>query len=208
VEIVMAFRNWWTRLVQSRTPSRPARRRRGPHLESLEDRTVPAVQAVSSASLSSVTDDLGEAPQGLSGGYTIAALAVVYALGIVAEGVSRLLFEWRLAQLSVKLFPGEQRPVEERERQRLSVVDRSDKLADAINAQLKRLRIERTLALSSAIATVAFAIRTDWGWCLGMLLLTCVAIRLVEERFNRYIKTIQASYRALPPLEPASEGPE
>ena len=53
----------------------------------------------------------------------------------------------------------------------------------------------------------AFAIRTDWGWFLGMLLLTCVAVRLVEERFNRYIKTIQASYRALPPLEPASERP-
>ena len=157
------------------------------------------VNAVSSASLSTVSDDLGEAPEGLSGGYTIAALAVVYALGIVAEGVSRLLFEWRLAQLSVKLFPGEAHPVEERERQRLSVVDRSDKLADAINAQLKRLRIERTLALSSAIATVAFAIRTDWGWFLALLLLTCVAVRLVEERFNRYIKTIKASFSALPP---------
>src|SRR5262245_55780030 len=44
----MAFRNWWTRLVQTRTPSR-AERRRKPRLESLEDRAVPAVQAVSSA---------------------------------------------------------------------------------------------------------------------------------------------------------------
>ena len=95
--------------------------------------------------------------------------------------------------------------MEERERQRLSVVDRSDKLADAINAQLKRLRIERTLALSSAIATVAFVIRTDWGWFVGMLLLTCVAVRLVEERFTRYIKTIRASYSALPTLETAAE---
>jgi hypothetical protein len=163
------------------------------------------VNAVSSASLHTVTDDLGDAPQGLSGGYTVAALAVVYALGIVAEGVSRLLFEWRLAQLSVKLFPGEAHPVEERERQRLSVVDRSDKLADAINAQLKRLRIERTLALSSAIATVSFVIRTDWGWFVGMLLLTCVAVRLVEERFTRYIKTIKASFSALPPLEAAPQ---
>jgi hypothetical protein len=163
------------------------------------------VSAVSSASLHTVTKDLGDAPQGLSGAYTVAALAVVYAVGIFAEGVSRLLFEWRLAQLSVKLFPGEAHPVEERERQRLSVVDRSDKLADAINAQLKRLRIERTLALSSAIATVAFVIRTDWGWFLGMLLLTCVAVRLVEERFTRYIKTIKASYAALPPLEPAPQ---
>jgi len=163
------------------------------------------VNAVSSASLSSVTDDLGKAPEGLSGGYTIAALAVVYALGIVAEGVSRLLFEWRLGQLSVTHFPGEAHPVEARERQRLSVIDRSDKLADAINAQLKRLRIERTLALSSAIATVAFVIRTDWGWFVGLLLLTCVAVRLVEERFTRYIKTIKASFSALPPVEPPLE---
>ena len=161
------------------------------------------VNALSSTSLSSVTDDLGRAPQGLSGGYTVAALAVVYALGIVAEGVSRLLFEWRLGQLSDKLFPGVSHAVEERERQRLSVMDRSDKLADAINAQLKRLRIERTLALSSAIATAAFVIRTDWGWFVGLLLLTCVAVRLVEERFTRYIKTIQASYRALPPVATA-----
>ena len=156
------------------------------------------VNAVSSASLSTVSDDLGAAPEGLNGGYTIAALALIYAFGIVAEGVSRLLFEWRLAQLSVKLFPGVANPVEERERQRLSVMDRSDKLADAINAQLKRLRIERTLALSSAIATLAFAIRGDWGWCLALLALTCVAVRLVEERFTRFIKTIKASYRALP----------
>jgi hypothetical protein len=165
------------------------------------------VNAVSSASLSTVTDDLGKAPQGLNGGYTVAALAVVYALGIVAEGLSRLLFEWRLGQLSVKLFPGEAHPVEERERQRLSVIDRSDKLADAINAQLKRLRIERTLALSSAIAAFAFALRTDWGWCLGLLLLTAVAVRLVEERFTRYIKTIKASFNALPPLETMPETP-
>ena len=131
---------------------------------------------------------------------------MVYALGIVAEGVSRLLFEWRLGQLSVTHFPGEAHPVEEREKQRLAVIDRSDKLADAINAQLKRLRIERMLALSSAIATVAFVIRTDWGWFVGMLLLTCVAVRLVEERFTRYIETIvKASFSALRPLEIAAE---
>jgi hypothetical protein len=162
------------------------------------------VDAISPASLASLTGDLDEAPSGLSGAYPVAGLALVYALGIVAEGVSRLLFEWRLGQLSVTLFPGHPRPVEERERQRLSVVDRSDKLADSVNAQLKRLRIERTLALSSAIATLACAIMTEWGWFAGLLLLTVVALRLVEERFTRYIKTIKASYLALAPGAPSA----
>jgi hypothetical protein len=157
------------------------------------------VNAISSDALEELSDSLRQAPEGFSGGYTIAALALIYATGILAEGVSRLCFEWRLKQKTADHFRGPDGPVAERERQRLSVMDRSDKLAEAINVQLKRLRIERTMALSALITTIAFIAAGEW-WFLAFLLLTLVAGGLVEERFNRFLKTIKASYSALDEL--------
>ena len=54
------------------------------------------VYALAPHSMQLVSDHVGEPQAGLGGLYTIAGLAVVYAMGIVAEGASRQLLEWRL----------------------------------------------------------------------------------------------------------------
>jgi len=163
------------------------------------------LHAVSTRTLEALSDGLASTPSGLDAGYTVAALAMVYAMGIVAEGVSRAIFEPRLTKRTGKAFPGADDAVGERERLRLSVKHQSEKLDGAVNAQLKRLRIERTLALSSAIATVAFLIEPRW-WFLFFLGLTVVAMWLVEERFRRYVATIKDAYRALAFAAEEAEG--
>jgi hypothetical protein len=62
------------------------------------------VHAVSPDTTETVRDQFGDPAGGLSTLYTVGGLAVVYAMGIVAEGVSRMICEWRLRQLTVHRF--------------------------------------------------------------------------------------------------------
>lgn len=97
----------------------------------------------------------------------------------------------------------------ERERWR-SIASRSTSGAKSIDAQLKRLRIERTLLLSLVLITIALASRASlarwvetgvnhdlralWALALTSLLLSAVCAFLVNERFRRFLHTIDRSH--------------
>lgn len=187
--------------------------------------------AIAPDAMESLYDDLKHAPDGFNGVYALAAVAVVYAMGIVAEGVSRVIFERRLDtltrdkfhqhdQLPVKAaskagqpdlradpwFPEQRawlrelrkrfarsdrelidRCVELRERWRIESVDHG--LTVPIDYQLKRLRIERTLALSSAIAAVGL-LASHLGLAFLLVACTVLGYYLVNERFQRFLSAI------------------
>ena len=83
---------------------------------------------------------------------------------------------------------------EERERQRSTVMTWHVSLYEDVQAQLKRLRLERVFALSLFVTTLALAGRQSWtaaGWALGGLVIMSV---LVEARFGRYCKSIYRGF--------------
>lgn len=256
--------------------------------------------AVAPDAIGDAADHLGDPPAGLNGLYTIAGLAVVYALGIVAEGASRQLLEWKLRLLTVSKFakedvsdpdalkedlvardlreerkalvaheetlralerspltgriwglrlklsrmrPGKVRdytiplgqqdgtPAERplaarwqdlsyanaalrdkseklREKWRTTAGTTKDSYAATINTQLKRLRIERSLFLSSCITVLALL----WlhQWLLGAVLLLCTygLYKLVEERFSRFLEAIVNCYSTASSLKLLPDGAE
>jgi HAD superfamily hydrolase (TIGR01509 family) len=156
------------------------------------------VSAWSPHSWSTLTEHLDDAPAGLSGGYTIGALAVVYAMGILAEGVSRSAGEWWLTHRTSKFFDlPTNRAKNKREELRHAVKHQSERLDEAINTQLKRLRIERTLALSGFLGFLGFIRREDWFLATALLILFGACVALVNVRFGRYLNTIRYAFTAM-----------
>ncbi len=83
---------------------------------------------------------------------------------------------------------------EEREKQRSTVMTFHVSLYDDVQAQLKRLRLERVFALSLLVTTLALVGRSQWtaaGWSLCGLVVMSI---LVEARFGRYCKSIYRGY--------------
>jgi len=158
------------------------------------------LHAGSPSSLESLNAGLESVPDNLGAMVPIAALAVVYAMGIIAEGTSRLICEWRLTQLtrqSLGRFKDPERDlVKRREKWRTRAGAHSPSLEAKINAQLKRLRIERALLLSSAIACLAFIIDRQALPAVITLVLAVTTGVLVEVRFRRFLDSIVDAYEA------------
>lgn len=102
--------------------------------------------------------------------------------------------------------------LEEKREEWRSIAYRSASGAKAIDAQLKRLRIERTLLFSIALMTLALASKAVqltwfadppegidphalWGLSVAGLVLAMVSWHLVNERFGRFLGTIVRNYR-------------
>lgn len=102
--------------------------------------------------------------------------------------------------------------MEELREQWRSVAARSEAGAKAIDGQLKRLRIERTLVFSIVLMTLALvskAVQISWFtgppegidarslWALAVagLVLALVAWHLVNERFGRFLGAIVRNYQ-------------
>lgn len=84
----------------------------------------------------------------------------------------------------------EQRAKAIREDWRIEVTSRDESLGNTIEAQLKRLRIERTFLLSSFVCALAAVIEGNWGMGIAFSLLAAMSALLVEERFSRYLGAI------------------
>lgn len=67
--------------------------------------------------------------------------------------------------------------------------------AQAIEMQLKRLRIERVTFLSVLIVLIALLLGQHWWPAMYALVALAVVGRLVDERFRRYLSTIYLSYQ-------------
>lgn len=104
-----------------------------------------------------------------------------------------------------------QRRLEEKREEWRSIAYRTASGAKSIDAQLKRLRIERTLLLSIALITVALATRAIvnpwiasennqadptalWILALSGAVLVAVCAFLVNERFRRFLATITRAH--------------
>ena len=152
----------------------------------------------------------------------VLGLAVVYALGIMAEGVSRVAFEWHLdkeTRVAIDRDPEtgklDRKPVATadyrglREAWRMRVMGRSVPLAVQIESQLKRLRIERASALAGVIAVVALGINLvtaslpggvasrSWGFVFA-LVVAATAVALSFVRHGRYVGMILRCKNELP----------
>lgn len=83
---------------------------------------------------------------------------------------------------------------DEREKQRSTVMTWHVSLYDDVQAQLKRLRLERVMALSLLVTTGALVWRSSWtaaGWSFVGLVVVSI---LVHARFGRYCKSIRRGY--------------
>ena len=207
------------------------------------------------------SDELGallglHTPNPAGGAITIVVFALVYAFGVIAEGLSRMLLEWRLTWLTATRFrfaeghsqPGVERQSQPgvegsaatkrglflrqratewrlflrrvatewrllflsrvgrdkckaaiaiREKWRLDATRQSESLGNTIEAQLKRLRIERTFFLSSLICLLALVLDGNWSIAAAAAVLCAVAGILVEERFKRFLGTIARAHTLL-----------
>lgn len=160
-------------------------------------------------------------PESIGGALTIAAVAVMYAFGVMVESASRMLLErwltamtvatpefggqpapepptgWLRAVLATVFFdrsllarPRSEEAIALRERWRTEATNYRESLGNTIEAQLKRLRIERTFAVCSAIVLVATVIAQVWVLVPVTALLVALSFRVVLERFGRYLKAI------------------
>lgn len=80
--------------------------------------------------------------------------------------------------------------IAEREEQRVRVMTDPATLNGEVQSQLKRLRLERVVALSLFVATVALARGGYRGWFVIALIATAVMVLLVRDRSGRYCRSI------------------
>lgn len=163
--------------------------------------------------------DLKQVPDAFTTMIGLAGLALTYAFGVVAEGISRNVAEPRLSYLTANAFaddpdvhpegPGWRARWEacrqERERQRSYVDNHDPALAARINDQLKRLRVERIFFLASVLCALAAFVATRWQAGLWLTLLAAVAGFLVDTRFHRYLEAITRGHTIVKQPRPAAE---
>lgn len=77
-----------------------------------------------------------------------------------------------------------------REEWRAAATSYNESLGNTIEAQLKRLRIERTFVLSGLVCVVALAVEGNWVLVAVTAVLCVVGAMLVEERFKRFLGAI------------------
>jgi hypothetical protein len=157
-------------------------------------------------------DSLSDLPAEMSTPISLVALGLVYALGVFAEGVSRLATEWRLRVLTADRYPeapaawpepnhGFTPAEREREIRRSRLRHANPSGSSEVDGQLKRLRIERTLLLALCIAAAAaVAAREPW-WSGLLVVLAGASARLVDERFRRFLEAIDRGHAK--PEQPA-----
>ncbi len=80
--------------------------------------------------------------------------------------------------------------IAEREEQRVRVMTDPATLNGEVQSQLKRLRLERVVALSVVVSTLALFIARDWGWFAVSVGALAVMIFLVRDRSGRYCRSI------------------
>ena len=141
----------------------------------------------------------------LGGLLPVVGVALIYALGIIAEGMSRIMFEHGLGELThekLKHHRSARRAEPDaahkaevahyegvREEWRMYVLAHSASLNAQVDGQLKRLRIERAAALSGGISSLALLIdvavtaaqhdmRLHGVLLVVLVLASCVAARL------------------------------
>ena len=149
-------------------------------------------------------------PSWFDPGSTLAGLALValaYAVGVVAEGLGRAAFERLLDRVTHEQFttidpddfPDKDFPTpgDERERQRSAVKIAHPMLHGEVESQLKRLRIERVMALSLGIAALGLLVRAEWALAAACVVATLVLVWRVNDRFERYCRSIRNSFRAI-----------
>lgn len=152
---------------------------------------------------------------------SLAAFALVYGLGVIIEGVSRAVVEWRLERVTVDCISAVRRPphgltgpaltrwaVQKREKWR-GIAEADEAGKRAISTQLSRLRVERTFLLTSYIVMVALAIKSllttpialnGYGIAtLFMIAFSVMLFRLVNVRFGRFVNGIIREYLRLRP---------
>lgn len=157
------------------------------------------------AALLSVPDSLGLL-------VSLTGIGILFALGVVFEGASRSIVEWRLEHITterLRLKPGapdhastaelRRWAVERREEWR-GIVEADDSGYRTIATQLSRLRIERLFLLSSFIVFAAFTVKAftvsplavnGYGAAaLVTLVFIWLLFNLVNTRFNRFVGTI------------------
>lgn len=155
---------------------------------------------------------------------SLGAFALVYGLGVIFEGISRTVVEWRLDRVTVDCVTRAEMPpaglhgaaltrwaVHQREAWR-AIAEADEAGKRAITNQLSRLRVERTFLLTSYIVMIAFAIKSlsvrpvvinEFG--LGALLMAVFSVilyNLVNARFKRYVNGIVREHRRLHPASP------
>ncbi len=138
---------------------------------------------------------------------TMVAIALTYAVGVIAESLARALFEPLLDRITLShddfQTPGSldaqtrderlRMTKKERERQRILVMRTEPALHAEIQGQLKRLRLERVATLSLILGAIAAS--RHGAWSLLPLLLGGAAILtlMVNVRFGRYCGSISRS---------------
>lgn len=151
-------------------------------------------------------------------------VTVTYALGVIAEGLSRVLTERWLVRVTRAAaekgslsepaseavseaaelgepgtpvqarVPTSSEAVSLREDWRMAA-EAHEPAAKAIHAQLKRLRIERTFLFCSSLSLIPLGRAGHWALFVIVLCLAVGSVKLVHERFERYVQAIVRSYK-------------
>ncbi|MGO3146203.1 MAG: hypothetical protein ACTIJ6_00845 [Leucobacter sp.] len=152
---------------------------------------------------------------------SLAGLALIYGLGVIIEGVSRAVVEWRLDRVTVECISAFRQPPQELQGAELTqwavrtrevwraAAEADESGKSAITTQLSRLRVERTFLLTSYIVMVALAIKSlvvspaavnGYGLAtLVMIAFSIILFRLVNVRFGRFVNGIIREYHRLQP---------
>lgn len=152
---------------------------------------------------------------------SLSAFALVYGLGVIIEGISRAVVEWRLERVTVACISAVRQPphglsgaaltrwaVQKREKWR-GIAEADEAGKRAISTQLSRLRVERTFLLTSYIVMIALAIKSllaaptafnGYGIAtLFMIAFSIILFRLVNVRFGRFVNGIIREYQRVRP---------
>lgn len=180
-------------------------------------------------SFAAASDVLFTVPDSFSLIVSLGGLGLIYGIGVIAEGISRALMEWRLSNVTHACFvaagavpdrlaeaDAKQWTVKTREDWR-AVVEADESGYRAVTTQLSRLRIERIFLLASYIMLISLTLKAVLvspvllnGYGIAALLMAAFSIvlfNLVNTRFARFVNGIVREYARLSAVEspPPSE---
>ena len=130
----------------------------------------------------------------------VVGTAFAYAAGSFADYLSRITFEWRLDQVKKMRQQKFSNPISYGN-MRFAIMARHPDLYLEVESQLKRMRIERVLALCLALLLLAATtvLLQDPSWFRFFVVIALAAslsltIFQVEQRFQRYCRAIERGY--------------
>jgi len=126
--------------------------------------------------------------------------AYIYAVGLFAENVSRMAFEWRLDMIKEKRHEAHHQKTTYGN-MRFVVMGRSPDMYVEVDSQLRRMRTERVLGLCQVIVFPAILhalienVTPLTVFLTVLIVITfCLTALQINERFHRYCRAIERGY--------------